>query len=94
MTNPNLDLLESAAEKLRTLLQEIVFVGGCATGLLITDPGADPVRQTYDVDVISEIASCADYAIFSARLRTLGFIEDSREGAPLCRCSTANWYWM
>jgi len=43
------------------------------------------VRRTYDVDVISEIASYADYAVFSERLRILGFGEDSREGAPLCR---------
>ncbi len=85
MDFPNLDLLESAADKLRPLLPEIVFVGGCATGLLISDPGAAPVRRTYDVDVISEIVSYADYAVFSERLRTLGFTEDSREGAPLCR---------
>ena len=56
MSYPNLDLLERAAEKLRPLLPEIVFVGGCATGLLITDPGAAAVRGTYDVDVITEIA--------------------------------------
>jgi predicted nucleotidyltransferase len=85
MEFPNLDLLESAAEKLRPLLPEIVFVGGCATGLLISDPGAATVRRTYDVDVISEIVSYADYAVFSERLRALGFTEDSREGAPLCR---------
>jgi hypothetical protein len=85
MDFPNLDLLQSAAEKLRPLLPEIVFVGGCATGLLITDPGAAPVRRTYDVDVISEIVSYADYSAFSERLRALGFTEDSREGAPLCR---------
>jgi len=85
MDFPNLDLLESAAQKLRPLLPKIVFVGGCATGLLITDPGAAPVRRTYDVDVISEIVSYADYAMFSERLRALGFTEDSREGAPLCR---------
>jgi hypothetical protein len=85
MSYPNLDLLERAAEKLRPLLPEIVFVGGCATGLLITDPGAAAVRGTYDIDVITEIASYADYVVFSDRLRELGFQEDSREGAPLCR---------
>jgi hypothetical protein len=37
MPNPNLELLELAAERLRPLLSEIVFVGGCATGLLIND---------------------------------------------------------
>lgn len=46
MPNPNLELLELAAERLRQLLPEIVFVGGCATGLLIDDPGAAPVRGT------------------------------------------------
>ena len=85
MPNPNLELLELAAERLRQLLAEIVFVGGCATGLLIDDPGAAPVRGTYDVDVIAEISSYAEYTVFSERLRGLGFKEDSREGAPLCR---------
>ena len=71
--------------RLRPLLSEIVFVGGCATGLLIDDPGAAPVRGTYDVDVIAEIGTYAEYAIFSERLRALGFQEDATEGAPLCR---------
>jgi predicted nucleotidyltransferase len=85
MPHQNLELLEITAERLRPLLPEIVFVGGCATGLLVTDPGAAPVRRTYDVDVIAEIASYAEYTIFSERLRELGFQEDAREGAPLCR---------
>jgi hypothetical protein len=85
MTNPNLELLEIAAVRLRPLLHEIVFVGGCATGLLITDPAAAPVRRTYDVDAIAEIASYPEYTIFSERLRALGFHEDTSEGAPLCR---------
>jgi hypothetical protein len=85
MKNPNLELLEVAAERLRPLLPEIVFVGGCATGLLVDDPGAAPVRGTYDVDVIVEVGSYAEYAQLSERLRALGFAEDSSDGAPLCR---------
>ena len=73
------------AAKLKPLLPEIVFVGGCTTGLLITDPAASPVRATDDVDVIVEVASYAEYARFSKRLRELGFSEDSSEGAPICR---------
>src|SRR5882724_7623834 len=73
------------AARLRPLLPEIVFVGGCTTGLLITDPAASPVRATDDVDVIVEVASYAEYARFSKRLRKLGFSEDSSEGAPICR---------
>lgn len=87
MPNPNLALLEEAAARLKPLLDKVVFVGGCATGLLITDPAAAAVRKTYDVDVIAEIASYAEYTIFSERLRSLGFTEDSSDGAPLCRWS-------
>jgi hypothetical protein len=88
MKNPNFDLLLNIAHRLRPLLDEVVFVGGCTTALLITDPGAEAIRPTYDVDVIVEITSYADYAVFSERLRALGFQEDSSEGAPLCR-----WQW-
>jgi hypothetical protein len=73
------------AARLKPLLPEIVFVGGCTTGLLISDPAASPVRATDDVDVIVEVASYAEYARFSKRLRNLGFSEDSSEGAPICR---------
>jgi hypothetical protein len=85
MPNPNLILLERAAEQLFPLLNEVVFVGGCATGLLIDDPGAAAVRKTYDVDIIAEIASYAEYGVFSEQLRRLKFTEDTTEGAPLCR---------
>jgi hypothetical protein len=43
------------------------------------------VRTTDDVDVIVEVASYAEYARSSKRLRKLGFSEDSSEGAPICR---------
>jgi hypothetical protein len=65
MPNPNLELLELAAEQLHPFLSEIVFVGGCATGLLIDDPAAAPVRGTYDVDVIAEIGSYAEYTMLA-----------------------------
>ena len=37
------------------------------------------------MDAIAEITSYAEYATFGDRLRSLGFLEDCREGAPLCR---------
>jgi hypothetical protein len=85
MARSNLELLELAARTLEALLPEIVFVGGCAIGQLITDPGAGPVRATFDVDVIAEIVSYAEYVVFSNRLKQLGLNEDTREGAPVCR---------
>src|SRR5260370_6443664 len=86
MANPNLQLLMDAAKLLGPILGELVFVGGCATALLITDTAAAAdVRPTFDVDAIAEITSYAAYAQFSERLRKLGFQEDARDGAPLCR---------
>jgi predicted nucleotidyltransferase len=85
MRDPNLDQLIAAADALRTLLPELVFVGGCLTGLLITDEAAGEPRGTIDVDAIAEITSYAQYAEFGDRLRSLGFSEDTREGAPVCR---------
>lgn len=88
ITNPNIQILEVAAEQLRTLTEEMVFVGGCATGLLLTDPAASPVRATIDVDVLVEVATLAEYHWLSERLRQLGFVEDISDNAPICRWKT------
>ena len=85
MHDSNLQLLEDAARLLEPLLDEVVFIGGCVTGLLITDPAAAVMRPTTDVDVIAEVYSYAGYAALSDRLRGLGLTEDDREDAPTCR---------
>lgn len=83
--NPNIDLLTIAVDRLGPLADEMVFVGGCATGLLITDPAAPSVRVTIDVDVITEVATLGDYYQLAERLRQRGFVEDQSQGAPICR---------
>ncbi len=85
MANRNLELLIVAAKLLRPVLNELVFVGGCATGLLVSDEAAAEVRPTFDVDAIAEITSYAEYTTFGERLHKLGFTEDASEGAPICR---------
>src|SRR6266404_1526059 len=85
MPNPNLELLKIAANLLRPIADELVFVGGCTTGLLITEDASADVRPTKDVDAISEITSYAAYVNLSDRLKVLGFVPDTSEGAPLCR---------
>jgi hypothetical protein len=60
-TDPNLVLLALAVTHLGPLVDRMVFLGGCATALLLTDPAAPEVRPTQDVDVITEVASLADY---------------------------------
>ncbi|HUN85114.1 MAG TPA: hypothetical protein VMU48_12085 [Terracidiphilus sp.] len=85
MSDPNLPLLERAASKLVPLLDEVVFVGGVALGLLINDAAAAPIRGTNDVDVIAEIITYVDYIAFSERLRHEHFKEDSGEQPLTCR---------
>jgi hypothetical protein len=62
-----------------------VFIGGCATGLLLTDAAAAPARATMDVDAIVEAASYEEFTVLEQRLRHLGFRQPSTEGSPICR---------
>ena len=83
--HPNLELLAFALQRLGSLSEEMVFLGGCATGLLVDDPGAPPIRATRDVDAIVEVVNLLDFHRFSDRLRGLGFVEDQDPNAPICR---------
>lgn len=46
MADPNRALFESVVHLLAPVLDELVFVGGCTTGLFITDPAAGGIRPT------------------------------------------------
>lgn len=85
MQNPNLEIIETAAQALGPMCDELVFLGGCATALLITDSAAPPVRATRDVDTLAEIGTAAEYRDLENRLRQRGFEVDSSKGAPICR---------
>lgn len=90
VANPNLEIMEIAVTQLGFLVEQVVFLGGCATGLLITDPLSPSIRATKDVDVISEVATLVEYHKLSKRLRELGFIEDQSPEAPVCRWRTGD----
>ncbi|BCG46215.1 hypothetical protein GEOBRER4_n1001 [Citrifermentans bremense] len=81
----NLAMIRRVAFRLGQIRERVVFLGGAATALLITDSAAPDVRITMDVDVIVEIATRGDYYRLSEDLRSAGFAEDIQEGAPLCR---------
>lgn len=89
-TNPNLEILETAVDLLDELVDRLVFLGGCATGLLLTDAAAPPIRVTQDVDVITEVATMTDYYHLAERLRANGFHEDTSEDSPICRWKAGN----
>ena len=88
--DPNLPLLESVARDLGELLERFVFVGGCATGLLVTDVAAAPVRATQDVDVIAEVLTLTDYYALERELEGAGFSHDRSPDAPVCRWIVGN----
>lgn len=81
----NIELINTVANRLGPLLDKVVFLGGAATGLLITDTAAPDIRPTLDVDMIVEISSWIDYYKLEESLRDLGFKPDQEKGAPLCR---------
>jgi hypothetical protein len=80
--DPNVLVVELAAHALEPLLDELVLVGGCAVGLLITDESRPPIRHTIDVDLLAEVTTKVKYYQLSERLRALGFVEDTE---VICR---------
>lgn len=85
--NPNLATFLQIVEKLESLLDRIAFVGGCVTGLLVSDPAATPTRPTLDVDAIVQVASYDDFRALETNLSRLGFRNDP---SVICRWSIDN----
>jgi len=82
--NQNLEQLVAVAAILEPLLSRLVLVGGCATSLLVTDPGAPDARPTIDVDMIVDVLTIADYQKLEQEVRQLGFQPDA-ESNVICR---------
>jgi Nucleotidyl transferase AbiEii toxin, Type IV TA system len=80
----NVGILEEAARLLGPLSAEVVFLGGSAVGLWISDPGAPDPRPSRDVDVVIEVVGLSAYYQFGERLRKRGFNEDMDSGV-ICR---------
>ena len=88
MADPNLALLHAMALALGPLRERLVFVGGCATGLLLTDPAAAGVRPTEDVDAIVEVATLAGYHALRPLLAERGFVQTMADNTP-----PFPWFW-
>ena len=88
MANPNLNLLVAMARAMGPLCEQVVFVGGCATGLLVDDANLMDVRPTEDVDAIVEVASLAAYHRLADELMQRGFRQTMADNTPPFR-----WYW-
>lgn len=83
--NPNLAILELVAQALGPVCRDVVFVGGCATGLLLTQERPDRIRITEDVDIVAQALTPQDYHAIEQRVRAQGFVNDMRPDAPICR---------
>jgi predicted nucleotidyltransferase len=67
------------------LLQQIAFVGGCTTALLLTDAlSLEQVRHTEDVDVIVHVLGHVGWAALQKQLRQKGFSDDMQSDGPIC----------
>ena len=85
MPNTNITMLQTVANGLGELKEEMVFVGGAVAELYADDPAASDIRPTLDVDCVIELSSRIEYAELEERLRKKGFANDTSEGAPICR---------
>ena len=85
MPSTNIDMLQTVAYGLRELKDDMVFIGGAVAELYSTDPAASDIRPTQDVDCIIELSSKTAYPKLEDDLRSKGFINDTLEGAPICR---------
>jgi predicted nucleotidyltransferase len=78
------EMLVQVATALDELLPQVVFIGGCTTGLFLTDDFTkEQVRYTDDVDLIVNVGSYFDWTQLSERLGQLGF-RDSMEQEVIC----------
>ena len=71
--------------KLKDLPFKSAFIGGSVLSLLVTDPAADAIRVTKDVDVLMDIRTRREYHRLDRMLEQIGFKHDLREDAPICR---------
>lgn len=83
--NPNLAILELVAQALGPVCESVIFVGGCATGLLLTQERPDRIRITEDVDIVAQALTVHDYHAIEKQVRAQGFSNDMRPDAPICR---------
>jgi predicted nucleotidyltransferase len=79
-------MIEAVARALGAeLLGRVAFVGGCATGLLVTDEMTrQDVRYTQDVDLIVEVVTYGEWAKLQQELLRRGF-RPSPEDDIVCR---------
>lgn len=80
-----LEQILEIARQMEPLGYAFAFLGGSVLHLLVTDPAALPIRVTKDVDVLVDAPTRRSYTDLESKLRSIGFRNDTREAAPICR---------
>lgn len=70
----NLSVVEKIAKALKSLNDQIIFVGGSVISLYTDDPAADEIRPTADIDLTVNLFTFKDWTYFQTDLAKLGFL--------------------
>jgi len=81
----NIAMIEKIANALGDLKEKMVFVGGSVAELYADFPEVSDIRPTTDVDCFLELHTYFNYSKLEEELRSLGFKDDTTQGAPICR---------
>lgn len=79
----NIAVVAEVAAALKTIEEQIVFVGGAVVSLYTDDPAADEIRPTQDVDMTINIMNLGHWVSLQEKLVTLGFNPDP-QGHAIC----------
>jgi len=85
MPSTNNTMLQTVANGLEELKNDVVFVGGAVAELYADAPELSDIRPTQDVDCVISISSKTKHAKLEEALRVKKFANDTSQGAPICR---------
>lgn len=85
MSSTNINWVQTVANGLGELKNDVVFIGGAVAELYANDPAASDIRPTIDVDCVIELGSRTEHARLEENLRAKGFANDISPEAQICR---------
>jgi len=85
MPSINMIMLQTVAQGLGELKNDVAFVGGAVAELYASDPAASEIRPTKDIDCVIELSSRMEHSRLEENLRNKKFAHDTTKGAPICR---------
>lgn len=85
MAGINKKMLQTVAQGLKELKNEVVFIGGSVAELYANDPASSDIRPTHDVDCVIELSSRMAFGRLEESLRKNRLTHDTSKDAPICR---------